>query len=220
MQSEVGRAKYRGLRVGLTALCLALFLCLLAGAWSLPFRYPSMSLFYKSGYHRLLLVSGKLLGVTGGLLLLVQLLAVAPGFFPEWLFSRGGRLHFHRANGLGLLVLVCHPVLILGADDFAFYPLEKKYLPEFVGMALLICLLLLVLSAHFRSRLPLSYRAWRIGHRLGALVVVGLFLGHLLTVSETFRRGLPHRLALGLAGVEGLLLAMILGRALFFGNKR
>lgn len=220
MQAEVGRAINPGLRVGLAFLCLTLFLLLLAGAWSLPFRYPSMSMFYKFGYHRLLLVSGKLLGVTGGLLLLVQLLAVAPGLFPEWLFSRGGRLRFHRANGLGLLLLVCHPVLILGADDFAFYPLEKKYLPEFVGLALLLCLLVLVLSAQFRARLPLSYRAWRIGHRLGALVVVGLFLGHLLTVSETFRRGLPHQLALGLAGVEGFLLVIIFGRPFFSGNKR
>jgi predicted ferric reductase len=218
MESEV--AKNPGLRVGLVSLCLVLFLLLLAGAWSLPFRYPSESLFYKFGYHRLLLVSGKLVGVTGALLILVQLLAVAPGLFPEWLFSRVGRLRFHRANGLGLLLLVCHPVLILGADDFAFYPLAKKYLPEFVGMALLFSLVLLVLTAQFRIRLPLSYKAWRIGHRLGALLVVGLFLGHLLTVSETFRWGMPHRLALGLAGVEGLLLLMIIGRAIFSGNKR
>jgi predicted ferric reductase len=218
MESQA--VKHPGLRLGLAALCLLLFLLLLAGAWSLPFRYPSESLFYKFGQQRLLLISGKLAGVTGGLLILVQLLAVAPGLFPEWLFSRAGRLRFHRANGLALLLLVCHPVLILGADDFAFYPLARKYLPEFVGMALLFCLLLLVLTAQFRARLPLSYRAWRIGHRLGALVVVALFLGHLLTVSETFRWGLPHRLALGLAGVEGFLLLLILGRALFSGNTR
>jgi predicted ferric reductase len=217
---EAKTERKAGLRLVLAALAPGLFCLLLAGAWYLPFRYPSESLFYKFGYHRLLLISGKLLGVTGGMLILLQLLAVAPWIFPEWLFSRGDRLRFHRANGLGLLLLVCHPVLILGADDFAFYPLEKKYLPEFIGVGLLFCLLLLVLSAQFRAKLPLSFKAWRIGHRLGALVVVGLFLGHLLTVSETFRWGFPHRLALGFAGVEGALLLMILGRALFSGNKR
>jgi len=218
MESAAG--KNPGLKMGLAAFCLALFLLLLAGAWILPFHYPSESLFYKFGYHRRLLLFGKLAGLTGGLLLLIQLLAIAPKILPEWLFSRSGRLRFHRANGLGLLLLVCHPVLILGADDFAFYPLEKKYLPEFVGMALLFCLLLLVLTAQFRTKLPLSYRAWRIGHRLGALLVVSLFLRHLLTVSETFHGGLPHQLALGLAGVEGILLAMIFGQAIFSGKKR
>lgn len=208
------------LRLALAALCLLLFLLLLAGACYLPFRYPSESLFYKFGFPRLLLLSGKLLGVTGGLLLLVQLLAVSPLICPEWLFSRAARLRFHRANGLGLLLLVCHPLLILGADDFAFYPLQKKYLPEFLGMATLFCLLLLVLTAQFRARLPFSYQAWRTGHRLGALVVVALLLSHLLTVSETFRWGLPHRLALGYAAGEGGLLAMILARALFSGNTR
>ncbi|NTV15759.1 MAG: hypothetical protein HGA96_17825 [Desulfobulbaceae bacterium] len=216
---ESAAAKYPGLRAGLAALCLLLFLLLLAGAWSLPFRYPSESLFYKFGFQRQLLVAGKLLGVTGGLLLLAQLLAVAPLLFPPWLFSRAGRLRFHRANGLGLLGLVCHPLLILWADHFAFYPLEKKYLPEFLGVALLCSLLLLILTAQFRTRLPVSYRGWRLGHRLGALLVIGLFLGHLLTVSETFRGGMPHRLALGLAGLEGVLLVMILGRAFFSGNK-
>ena len=217
---EAAAAKNPGLRLGLKSLCLALFVLLLAGAWTLPFLYPSESVFYKFGYHRLLLRSGKIVGLTGGLLLLAQLLAVAPHIFPEWLFPRGGRLRFHRANGLGLLLLVCHPVLVQGANDFAFYPLERKYLPEFVGVALLFCLLLLVLTAQFRARLPLSYRAWRIGHRLGALVVVGLFLLHLLTVSETFHAGLPHLLALGLAGVEGLLLLMIFGQALFSVKKK
>jgi len=209
-----------GLKMGLAALCLALFLLTLAGVWTLPFLYPSESLFYKFGYHRLLLRSGKLVGLTGGMLILLQLLAVAPKIFPEWLFSRSGRLRFHRANGLGLLLLVCHPILILGADDFAFYPLEKKYLPEFVGVALLFCLLLLVLTAQFRARLPLSYSSWRIGHRLGALVVLGLFLRHLLTVSETYHGGLPHQLALGLAWVEGSLLGLIFWQAIFSGKKR
>jgi len=217
---EAAAAKNPGLQLGLKSLCLLLFLFMLAGAWSLPFLYPSESVFYKFGFHRLLLRSGKLVGLTGGLLILAQLLAVAPRIFPGWLFPRSGRLRFHRANGLGLLLLVCHPVLVLGADNFAFYPLEKKYLPEFVGVALLFCLLLLVLTAQFRARLPLSYRAWRIGHRLGALVVVGLFLLHLLTVSETFHSGLPHGLALGLTGVEGLLLLMIFGQALFSGRKK
>jgi len=175
---------------------------------------------YKFGYHKLLLRSGKLVGLTGGLLILAQLVSVSHLAFPEWLFTRSGLLRFHRINGLCLALLLVHPVLILGADDFAFYPLEKKYLPEFVGMALLFFLLLLVVTARFRARLPISYRAWRSGHRLGALVVVGLFFVHLLKVSETFRTGLPYNLALGLAGVEGFILLLIFGRALLGAKKR
>lgn len=209
-----------GLRPGLAMLFLVGFLLLLAGAWSLSFYYPSQSLFYKFGAQKLLLRSGKLVGITGGLLLLVQLLAVAhlPVFEPT--FSRATLLSFHRFNGLGLLMLCSHPILILWADDFAFYPLEMKYFPEFVGAALLLALVLLVLSAWFRGALPLTYPVWRWVHRLGALLVLALFFVHLLLVSETFHTGLPYRLALGLAGVEALLLALIFGRALFFGKGR
>lgn len=215
----VAQLKNRVMQRGLCFFCLTLFLLLMAGAWSLVFFYPSQSLFYKFGIQKLMLRSGKLIGITGGLLILAQLLAISRLPFLDWIFTRNGLLRLHRINGPALFLLISHPILILWANDFAFYTLEKKYLPEFLGVALLICLFLLVLTAQFRLRLPLSYPAWRWTHRFGALLVVGLFLAHLLTVSETFRTGLPYKLALGLALVECSIVLIVFGRAFFTGKK-
>lgn len=213
MIMETGQAN--AVRPWAAMLCLAIFLLILTGAWSLPFNYPSSSILYKFGTDRILLRSGKLVGISGGLLLLTQLLAVSHLGFLEKIFGSATLLRFHRINGLFLLLIFSHPLLIQGAYDFTFYTLEKKYLPEFLGVALLFCLALLVLSAWFRNRLPISYKAWRAGHRVGALLVTVLFFTHLLTVSGTFKKGLPWRLAILLAATEGILMLMIFGRALF-----
>lgn len=206
----------KDLQISLLAmLCLAIFLLLLAGAWSLPFNYPSSSILYKFGADRILLNSGKLVGLTGGLLLLTQLLAVSHLGFFEKIFGSTTLLRFHRINGLFLLLIFSHPLLIQGAYGFTFYTIEKKYLPEFLGVTLLVCLTLLVLSAWFRNRLPISYKVWRAGHRIGALFVMVLFFTHLMTVSETFKKGLPWQLAILLAATEGILILMIFRRALF-----
>lgn len=183
---------------------------LLAAAWTLPFSFESQSILYKFGAQRIALRCGKLVGLTVALLLFYQLAAVSPLGIPDRLFSRGRRLAFHRRNGLvlGLLILL-HPVLILGADDFAGYPLEKKYWPEFVGAAVLLLLLALVATAVFRERLRLPYPVWLRGHRLAAPLVAALLFVHLLSVSETFRSGPPRLAAFCLAGGELLLFAGI-----------
>lgn len=198
----------------LGALCLVVSILLLAGAWTLPFLYETSSMLYKFGVHKLMLRSGKLVGLTVGILLLFQLTAVSHFSFLEKGFSKATLLRFHKTNGLVLvLVIVLHPLLILAADDFASYTLEKKYWPEFVGGALFICLILLVLTAQYRSRLKMQYRRWLTLHRFGAMLVLTLFYIHMLFVSETFRGGIPYSLALGLAGFEALLFLKIFVRA-------
>lgn len=201
-------------------LCLCLAVLMLAGAWSLPFLYESTSILYKFGMDKVLLRSGKVMGLTVGVLLFFQLTAVSHLAFLERIFSRTPLLHFHQNNGLGLtLLILIHPLLIRGADNFASYHLEKKYWPEFIGAALFLLLILFVLSARFRARLPLKYQTWLRVHRLGAVIILGLFFIHLLFVSDTFHGGLPRSLALALGGAETFLLIKIFSRALFGSNK-
>ena len=109
--------------------------------------------------------------------------------------------HFHRTNGLIILTLaIVHPVLILGADHFVFFPFESKYRPEFIGILLLLILTLFVGISHLQKKLGIGYKTWRLFHKLVVPLIFFLTGVHVYNVSRTFESGVPFY-ALGLVAV-------------------
>ena len=114
-------------------------------------------------------------------------------------FSIKRLVALHRINGIAITVLVlCHPLLIKASENFTPYTFEKKYYPEFLGMALLAVLLVLAITAMFRNFLKLSYAGWLQLHRLSATLALVLLPAHILYVSETFKSGIPRKAALAI----------------------
>lgn len=183
------------------ALGLSLFTCF----WTIPFVFESSSILYKFGIAKILLRSGKLVGITVALLVFLQILFVAHFPLIEGIFSRQQLLGGHRINGLLIALLgILHPVLILAADDFTFFRLEKRYWPQFLGIGVLGYLLAIVVFAYWRKKLALAYANWLFIHRLTVLLLMPVLLTHIIFVSETFSRGLPRYLAMTAAGLSFL----------------
>jgi predicted ferric reductase len=178
---------------------IILLLAILSAAGAIPFYFESPSIFYKTGLDKPMLRVGKVLGIAGAVLLIVQLVLISrfPALDKIWglkqLFS------FHRTNGLIILTLaVAHPVLILGADHFVFFPLEVRYWPEFIGILLLLILTVFVGGSHWQKKIGLNYKTWRLSHKLVAPLVLFLTGIHVYNVSRTFESGVPfYALILG-----------------------
>lgn len=193
------------IRMLIGALCIVFALLVLAGAVSIPFFYPSSSLFYKFGANKLLLRSGKMVGLTAAVLLCFQALLISRLKILERIFPAVRILIQHRTNGLviGGLVLL-HPILIVGAENFTFFTLEKRYWPEFVGVGLLTASLILIVTAQWRSFFKLGYQQWRIMHGIGGFLLLILLAVHVLFVSESFAGGPPRFFVFLAAGLNFL----------------
>jgi predicted ferric reductase len=168
---------------------------------AIPFYFESPSLFYKTGLDKIMLRTGKILGIFTALLLLIQLVLISRFSVLDKLWGLKQLFHFHRTNGLIILTLaIAHPVLILGADHFVFFPVEPKYWPEFIGILLLLILTLFVGISHWQKKLGIGYKPWRLFHKLVAPLILFLTGVHVYNVSRTFESGIPFY-ALGLVAV-------------------
>lgn len=170
---------------------LIFFIVLFAGG-TLPFYFESPSIYYKTGMDKWMLRAGKILGIYAAILMCFQLILISrfPGLDKIWGLKT--LFQYHRINGLILLFLaMAHPVLILGADHFVFFPFELKYWPEFIGILLLVILAFFVMISHWQKKLGIGYKAWRVLHKLIAPVIIGLMLVHVFNVSRTFESGIP-----------------------------
>ena len=188
---------------------LALCLCLagiMAGA-CIPFLYESQSLYYKFGMDKALLQWGKAAGLIAVVLMLYQVILMSRFQVLEPAVTRKSLAILHKALGkfIGVLVLL-HPLLILGADGFVFFPMEKRYWPEFLGVFLLVFILAMVAMSLWRGVLKIPYKVWQRLHRFSAPLVVLLGFIHLDFVSESFGSGPPR---------AGLTMAMVLALVLF-----
>ena len=164
---------------------------LLAGA-AIPFFYESPSMWYKTGLDKWLLRIGKILGIVATILIFYQVILISRFKSLDKTYKLKNLFQGHRINGLILLgAAIIHPILILGADHFVFFPFEFKYWPEFTGVGLLVVLTLFVLSSYFRQRIKLDYKLWRILHRSFAPIILILLFVHILNVSRTFQSGVP-----------------------------
>jgi predicted ferric reductase len=123
-------------------------------------------------------------------------------------------------NGIAIAFLaIVHPILIIAAQNFALFPFEKRYWPEFLGVGVLIFILVVVTTANWRLMFNIAYDKWLRFHRLVTLAAIALMTTHILFVSETFKSGLPHTLVFVAAGMNLMLISRLWFRR-FFPVKR
>jgi predicted ferric reductase len=187
----------------------------LAGAISIPFYFESSSILYKFGFDRHLLRSGQVLAMVAGCLLLLQIILSTRLKCLDRIFGLNRLFKFHRITGIMIACLVIiHPILVFLPEDRIFIPLQLRYWPEFVGLFLLLLIIAMVISSHWRERLRLPFHRWWPIHRGAAIVVVTAFWVHVLSVSATFEQKLPKMFAFCAMGLCGLLIFWIRTRTL------
>jgi predicted ferric reductase len=208
---SVGTILSPGIRYFLIGSIVFLFLLLTAGALSIPFRFESPSMWYKFGVDKSLLRAGKMLGIFAGLLLLLQLLLAGRLKLLDCLFSLPGLVRQHRYHAwiIAFLALL-HPVCVSIPEDRLLIPLEMRYWPEWIGVALLSLIVLQFVASQWRKRLKIVFHSWMRFHRVAGLLAAALLIIHVLYVSETFdAEGLPRTAVLIAAGLFLLVLLWI-----------
>ncbi len=209
------------IRMVLGGTCILLTSLFVAGAWTIPFLFESSSILYKFGIEKTFLRSGKVLGVTAAALVFLQVFLVSRFKFLDRIFSLNQMVFFHRMNGLAILFLaLVHPILIIAAENFTFFAFEKRYWPEFLGVAVFIFILVIVTTANWRLMFHFAYDQWLRFHRLITVVAIALMTTHILFVSETFTSGLPHTFVFVAAGINLMLILRLWFRRLFPGKRR
>jgi len=184
-------------RIILGTLIVSLALLVLAGGWTIPYTFESFSILYKFGMEKTYLRSGKVIGITIVVLVFFQVILASRFIIFAQVFSVKRISALHRINGMAITFLViCHPLLIKASENFTPYTFEKKYYPEFLGIALLTVLLLLGLTAIFRNFFKLSNAKWLLLHRFSVTLVLLMMPAHILYVSESFKSGIPRKAAL------------------------
>jgi predicted ferric reductase len=177
----------------LKVICIVFFLIVLFAACSIPFYFESPSMFYKTGIDKLLLRTGKIFGIIAAGLLLFQPVFIGRFSFLDKVFTTKKLFQIHRITGLILLgFALVHPLLILGADHFVFFPFENKYWPEFVGVCLLPLLFLFIVVSFWQKGIGLNYKSWHMLHRIFSPIVLILMFIHVFKVSRSFESGLPY----------------------------
>lgn len=202
----------------------ALFFCFLTGliaaAASLPFLFESASMLYKSGSEKIMLRSGKVVGMIGACLLMLQLVWSARIRWLDRVFALNNLYSIHAVSGtFTACLLVIHPVLILQSDDMLFIPLQLRYWPEFAGLFLLLVVVGMAAAARLRTVLGLSFNLWWVMHRLAAAVLPVLLFIHVVFVSETFESGLPRHLVFWAIAAYLLLYAWVKTRIFRIRSK-
>ena len=194
----------RFLLIGLLFLSL---LVLLAATLAIPFFFESPSMWYKFGIDKTSLRAGKMLGLTAGLLILLQLALAGRLKFLDRMFSLPGLIRQHGLHAWAIVLMaVIHPLCVRLPEGTILVPLEMRYWPEWVGVGLLAAILIQFACSHWRRPLGLAFHIWLPFHRITGLLVAILLVVHVLYVSETFSEAGPPRLAVLIAaGVFSLL---------------
>ncbi len=175
------------------ALIIVLVLGFFIGAACIPFFYQSTSMWYKFGVDRILLRTGKVIGMLAASLLLLQLLLAANLKIVTVVFPRPKLIKLHKFNaGLLAVLALIHPLFIFAPEDISTIPLEWKYWPEIVGAFLLLLIWFIFTTGRWREFLQLSFPAWRLFHRIAVITAFFLLALHVFFVSDTFQAGLPR----------------------------
>lgn len=196
---------------------ILIVIALILGAVSLSFLYESPSIRYKFGWDRVMLRTGKVVGLTAFVLLVLQLPIAGRIKFLDRIFSLPGLYKIHRINGIiiGILVLL-HPILVTLPENRFMVPFEMRYWPEWVGAALLTAILVQLTVGKWRTILIKHYPRWLLFHHILGWTVLALLLIHILYVSETFEYdGLPRTVAFVAAGIITILWLAIRGQRLW-----
>lgn len=187
------RFRYPVMAAGIGA--AALFL---AGAVSIPFFFESPSIWYKFGLAKVLLRSGKMLGLAAAGLLFFQLLLACRLKVLDRVFSLPRLVRIHRLNATVILLpALLHPILVLASENKFIFPLEIRYWPEWVGVGLLALIVIQFVLSRWRVALRLRFHRWLSWHRCSGAFILALVVLHLLFVSETFsEEGIPRSAAM------------------------
>jgi len=190
-------------------LVLAIMLVIVRAA-SIPFFFESSSILYKFGVDRILLLTGQVMGLVAGCLLLVQVILAARLKFLDRVLGLDRLFKFHRINGIIIAALVIiHPLVIFIADDRISIPLQWRYWPEFVGLFLMLLIVIMVVTSYWRIGLGLAYHRWWPIHRWAAILGVIAFGVHVLSVNDTFEQKLSQMLATAALILCGLIFLWI-----------
>jgi predicted ferric reductase len=208
---SVGIILSPGIRYLLIGFLILLMLLLTAGALAIPFLFESPSMWYKIGIDKSLLRAGKMLGIFAGLLLLLQLPLAGRLKSLDRLFSLPGLVRQHRYHAwIIALMTLLHPVCVSIPEDRLLIPLEMRYWPEWIGVALLSLIVVQLVASRWRKRLKIAFHRWMRFHRVAGLLAAALLIIHVLYVSETFEsEGLPRTAVLIAAGLLLLVLLWI-----------
>jgi predicted ferric reductase len=95
------------------------------------------------------------------------------------------RQHRYHAWIIALMALL-HPVCVSIPEDRLLIPLEMRYWPEWIGVALLSLIVLQFVASQWRKRLKIVFHSWMRFHRVAGLLAAALLIIHVLYVSETF----------------------------------
>jgi predicted ferric reductase len=194
---------------------------LISGAISIAFLYESPSIKYKFGWDKVMLRTGKVIGLAAGVLLLLQLPIAGRIKLFDRIFSLPGLYKIHRINGyiIGLLI-VLHPILVTLPEDRFMIPLEARYWPEWIGVGLLLAVLGQITMGRWRTVLIKHYPRWLLMHRLMGSAIPALLIIHLLYVSETFEYdGLPRNSTIIAVVITVILWIAIRGQRLQAGRR-
>lgn len=184
-----------------------LYVLIIAAACTIPFAYESPSIFYKTGWDRFMLRTGKMAGIIAALLIMIQPVYVIRMKWFEKRFPLKKLFRYHKTGGLIILAAaLIHPLLILGADHFVFFPLQAKYWPEFAGVVLFVLLSVFILMSHFQKKIGISYKIWKRLHRAGAPLIIVAVPVHAVNVSRSFESGPPFLGLMILAAAAGAML--------------
>ncbi len=195
-----------GLRRFWATVLILSFLLVLAGALAIPFVFESPSMWYKFGMEKISLRSGKMMGMAAGLLLLVQLPLAGRLKTLDRIFSLPLLMRQHRIHAWAVFVLaLLHPFCVLLAEGTIVVPLEARYWPEWIGVALWVFVLVQFVTSRWRKPLGISFHRWLMFHRFIGLLVAILLVLHVLYVSETFTdEEIPSRWVLVTATLFGV----------------
>lgn len=194
--------------------CLAVLLLLLAGAVSIPFVYPSQSILYKFGTDRALLRIGKIFGLLAAVFFLLQLPLVSRLSGVEKIFGQKSLHGFHKINAMSVsLLALLHPIIVFAPEEISTMPFELRYWPEFIGLFLLLLILLTFVSSRWMVQIHLSRARWLRLHKAATTAAVFALAVHVLSVSYSFKSGLPRTAFVILIGLYFLLWARRRGKS-------
>jgi predicted ferric reductase len=186
----------------LQVLILGCLAAAVAGAAALPFYYETMTLWYKTGWDKILLRAGHVFGMLALVFLLLQLVLGSRGRILEESFGIAAVMCWHRHNGVLLpLLALLHVILVLLPEGIANLPIGAEFWPEKVGGVLVLAIFWQGLTSSLRQRLGLDYRRWRVGHQLVGYLALVLVTVHVLFVADSFAQGLPRTSLLVVAGL-------------------
>lgn len=168
-------------------------LLFLIAALAIPVYYETTTLWYKVGIDKTMLKGAQFLGLFTFVLIYIQVILSTRGQFLEQLFGAATLLKLHRTNGILIVFLAAaHIFLVLAPEGLANLPIGKKFWPEMVGAALVLLIIIIAVTSHYRQQLKLDYRSWRTYHKpLGYLAILMVNI-HVLFVSDSFEKTVPR----------------------------